>query len=79
MSLLNHNIPNQINNSQIKSMYNMLSKSSNPQAMLNNMIKQNPQLKSVLDMCKASNPKDAFYSMCKQKGVNPDDILNQLK
>jgi len=77
MSLLNHNL--NANISQLKSLYNMLSTSSNPQALLNDMAKSNPNLAWVMQMCNGGNPKDIFYAMCKDKGVNPDDILNQLK
>ena len=51
----------------------------NPQAFLQNLASQNPQLQQVMQMCNSTNPKDVFYALCKQRNVNPDDILNQLK
>ena len=41
----------------------------------------NPQIKAVMDMVKNSNmsAKDLFYKLAKEKGVDPEAILNQLK
>lgn len=78
MSLLNHNIPTN-NIEQIKGLYNMMQQAQNPQAFMQQIASQNPQFAQVLQMCNSKNPKDLFYSMCKQMGVNPDTILNQLK
>lgn len=66
---------------QIKNMLNMLRNSSNPNAMLQSMINQNPQMKQVMNLINESggDPKTAFYNKAKQMGVNPDDILNMLK
>lgn len=76
MSLLNHSTSSI---AQLRNIYNMLCNSSNPQAMLNDMAKSNPNLAWVMQMCNGSNPKDVFYSMCKERNVNPEDILNQFK
>lgn len=48
---------------------------------MQSMINQNPQMKQVMEMVNKNggNPKDAFYALAKEKGVNPDDILNMLK
>jgi len=53
----------------------------NPQMMLNQMIGQNPQIKQVMDYVNANggDPKTAFYKLAEERGVNPDDILNQLR
>lgn len=45
-----------------------------PQAILKN----NPQLQQILAMYKG-DAKSAFYSLCQQKGVNPEDILKQFR
>jgi hypothetical protein len=52
----------------------------NPQQLLMNMAQQNPQIKQTLDMINNSNksPKDLFYEMAKQKGVDPNQILSML-
>lgn len=55
--------------------------SSNPQAAMQMIVNQNPQIKSVMDEVKKSGgtAKDAFYAIAKNKGINPDDIINMLK
>ena len=45
---------------------------SNPQALLNN-----PQIAQLIKQY--GNPKNAFYEVAKQKGINPDEILKYLK
>lgn len=43
---------------------------------------QNPQIQQLQMIKKLvgdKNPKDVFYALCKQKGVNPDEILSMLK
>ena len=77
MSLLNHNMMSSFQ--QIKNLYSMMQQAQNPQALLNQMVKTNPNLAWVMQLCQNSNPRDVFYSMCKERNVNPDDILNQLK
>lgn len=66
---------------KIKEMVNLIKSSKNPQAMMQSMINQNPQMKQVMEMVNKNggNPKDAFYALAKEKGVNPDDILDMLK
>ena len=50
----------------------------NPQAMAQQMMSQNPQLKSVIQMAGGS-PEQAFKTMCKQHNVDPNEIMNMLK
>lgn len=40
-----------------------------------------PQLQNVMDMVKNSNmsAKDLFYKMAKEKGADPDAILDQVR
>ena len=66
---------------QIKQMMQMMRSAGNPQAMLNQMMMSNPQIKQAMDFVKASggDPKAAFYRLAAERGVNPQDILNQLK
>ena len=49
--------------------------------MLQQMVSQNPNMKQVLDLVNQNggNAQQAFYALAKQKGVNPDDILNSLR
>lgn len=78
----------QLNQSQIaqnlrpiKNMMNLVKSANNPQALLNQMIQQNPQMQSVMQYVNANggDPKSAFYAMAKEKGVDPEMILSQLK
>lgn len=62
-------------NPQLAQMVRMMRGGATPQALMG----QFPQLQQVMNMCKGQNPRDVFYSMCNQRGVNPDDILNQLR
>ena len=45
------------------------------------ILKNNPQLKQAIEYVNQNggNPKDAFYKLAKEKGVDPQTILNQLK
>lgn len=53
----------------------------NPQAMMNQMLQTNPQLKQAMDFVNASgkSPEQAFYALANQMGVNPQEILDGLK
>ena len=77
--LLN-NIPNPMmqNLLQVKK---LVQGAKNPQAMMNQMMSNNPQYKQVMDYVKQNggDAKAAFYKMAEEKGINPDEILNMLK
>ena len=62
-------------------MINALRSSTNPQQLFMNMAQQNPQLKQILDMVQNSgkSPKDLFYQLAQQKGIDPNQILNKLQ
>ena len=49
------------------------------QQMLQNAIQQNPEVAQALQLCKGQNPEQVFYNLCKQKGVDPETILSQLR
>ena len=72
-----------INNnlSKIKQMMNMVRSAGNPQAMIQFIAQNNPQMKQVMDIVHQSggDPKAAFYKMAEEKGVNPEQILEMLK
>jgi len=72
-------LPNNIQ--QIKNMMNMVKGAQNPQMMLQNMINQNPQMQQIMNLVKQSggDPKTAFYNLAKQKGIDPNQILNMLR
>ena len=66
---------------QLKQMFNTVKNSNNPQQLIMNMMQTNPQMKQIMNMIQQSgkSPKDLFYQLAQQKGINPDQILNMLK
>lgn len=66
---------------QIKQMMSMVRTAGNPQAMLNQMMQNNPQLQDAMRLVKQAggDPKKAFYDLAQQRGVDPDEILNMLR
>lgn len=69
----------QNNIAQIKNMLSMLNGVQNPQMALNMLTQKNPQFASVLNLLKGKNPEQVFYELCKQKNINPESILSQLR
>lgn len=69
------------NLSQIKSMLNMVRSAGNPQAMLQSMMQNNPQMREIMGLVNqyGGDPKTAFYKLAQEKGVDPQQILNMLK
>lgn len=63
----------------IAQLYGMFRNSQNPQAMLSQLAKNNPQMAQVMQMCNGRNPQQVFYEMCQQQGVDPNSILAQFK
>ena len=65
----------------IKQMMNNIRSSANPNAMLQSMMAKNPQLQQIMNFVRQSggDPKTAFYNLAKQKGIDPQQILNMLK
>lgn len=64
-----------------KSIFSMLNGSSNPYQLLINMAAKNPMIKNIMDSADKSGKsyQDMFYELAKQKGVDPNSIINQLK
>lgn len=67
------------NNNSVKMMLDAVRMAQNPFQALSQASQNNPMLSNIIQMCQGKDPKDVFYSECKRLGVNPDDILNQLK
>lgn len=57
---------------------NMVQSAGNPQAALAMFAQKNPQMAQIMQMCNGKNPKDIFYSECKRRGLNPEEIVSQL-
>ncbi len=55
---------------------NSMKKISNPRAFVNQYL-NNPQVQSIINQY--GSPKNAFYALAKQRGINPQDILNKIK
>ena len=62
-------------------MMQMIRQSGNPQAMLQQMMQNNPQYQQVMQLVNQAggDPKQAFYQMANQMGVNPDEIISMLR
>lgn len=39
---------------------------------------QNPQVNAIMQMCQGKNPRDVFISECKNRGLNPDEVMGSL-
>lgn len=65
---------------QTRQMAEMFKTARNPQAIVNQFVQQNPKVKPVFDMLRGgANPRDLFYSMARQRGVDPESILGMLR
>ena len=64
-----------------KKMIGMINASKDPQAMINYLTANNPDLKRVMEMINASggDPMKAFEEAARQKGMDPQEILNMLR
>lgn len=69
------------NNNSLMQTINTIKSMKNPQSFINQLLQNNPQVKQVMQYVNnnGGDPKTAFYKMAKEKGVNPDDILNMLR
>ena len=70
-----------IMNPQIKQLMQTITTSQNPQMALQKLMENNPGMKQAIDYVNANggNPKDAFYKLAKERGIDPESILNSLK
>ena len=66
---------------QIKQMMQMVKSAGNPQAMLQQLAMNNPQMRQVMEIVKkhGGDPMAAFRAEAKARGVDPDEILSMLK
>ena len=86
-SLYQEMMGNQVQNPQndnvqsLRQMANAVRNSRNPQMMLMQLAQSNPQMKQAIEYIgqNGGNAKEAFYALAKQKGVNPDTILNMFR
>ena len=68
-------------NNNVQQMATMFKTMRNPQAMLAQLSQTNPQVKELMTMMQSSgkSPKDMFYQMAQEKGVDPEEILKMLR
>ena len=66
---------------QYKGMFNMLRHSNNPQMMLQQLLRNNPNYKQIEQLINNANgdPQRAFYGFCEQVGINPQEFIDALK
>ena len=66
---------------QIKNMMQMVNASQNPQAMMNQLMINNPSMKQVMNIVNqyGGDPEKAFRAFAEKNGYNPDDILGLFK
>lgn len=62
-----------------KRMMGMLQAVKNPQQALMMAAQQNPKLNAVLQLVGGRNPEQVFYEECQKGGINPEDILKELR
>ena len=69
------------NMQSLRQMADVVRNSRNPQMMLMQLAQSNPQMKQAIEYIgqNGGNAKEAFYALAKQKGVNPDTILNMFR
>ena len=63
---------------QARNMIQTIKSCSNPDAMVNQMLAQNPKINQIINQY-GGDPKTAFYKYAEANGVNPDEILNMMK
>lgn len=71
----------QINNqmiSNIKNYMGAIKMAQNPSQAIEELSRQNPRVKQMMDMCKGRNPKDVFIEQCESMGYDPKDIIQLL-
>lgn len=75
------NTKNLLSNNNLQQTVNMMKTMRNPQAMLNQLSQSNPQVKELMTMLQTSgkSPKDMFYQVAQEKGVDPEEVLNMLR
>lgn len=78
MGMLGGNAPAQ-NGMGIVQMVGILKNAGNPAAMIQNMAQSDPAIKKAMDMCRGKNPQQVFMEQCQAQGINPQQIMGNLK
>ena len=66
---------------QIKGIMNQIKMAQNPQLALNQILMNNPNINLIMELIKnnGGNLQTAFYNLAKQKGLDPQVVLNELR
>lgn len=66
---------------QVKQLMNVVNASNNPVGALQAMLADNPIYKQLFPLIQKNGGdyQKTFYDLAKQKGVNPEEVLNVLK
>lgn len=71
-------INKQVNNSN--PIVDLYKSGGNPFDFMYKISGNNPKMQQILQLLNnGSNPQQLFYQMCKNRGVNPETILNQFR
>ena len=78
--IINQLMSGMMQNNPIYQLYRAVRTAQNPNAMMQQMSQNNPQLQQTLNFISQNggNAKQLFYTMAQQKGRNPDSIINML-
>lgn len=63
---------------QARQMAQTIKSCSNPQAMVNQMLAQNPQVNQIIQQY-GGDPKTAFYKYAEANGIDPNEVLQMMK
>ncbi len=65
---------------QLKNLIKSFKNSSNQEQFLRKLIQNNPNVQNIYSLIQNSNktPKELFYLLAEQKGIDPDSILNMF-
>ena len=66
---------------QIRQMIGMIKSAGNPQAMMAQLMQNNPQMQQAMQIVQqyGGDANKAFYALAQQKGIDPQEILDLLK
>ena len=56
----------------------MVKTAANPNAMVQQVLNQNPQVQQIIQQY-GGDAQKAFYGLCQQMGVDPEQILSQIR
>lgn len=62
---------------QINQMKSMMSAVQNPQAMVNQLLQQNPQVQQIISQYGSVDR--AIDTLCQQRGINTQEFMNALR